>query len=180
MTQVTIWTDYQKALKRLERLTVDEPGQAIATQIQIRSQQLAEKERVFKFNGYQDPVHKGVKKKEKADKAAKTAAECKGRKSPPWSSISHLKTKSTQARESETTQWLQVKLAEGKARNHTDVQKRIVTLGASQSAKISRFKVLSTESWACCRGSVFYLHSMGGWIPPSAGGATTQTRPWNT
>lgn len=62
VTQVTIWTDSQKALKRLERLTVDEPGQAIATQIQIRSQQLAEKERVFKFNEYQDPVHKGVKK----------------------------------------------------------------------------------------------------------------------
>lgn len=42
-TQFTVWTDFQRALKRLEMPSTSEPGQAIATQIQTRAQELMRK-----------------------------------------------------------------------------------------------------------------------------------------
>ena len=126
VTQITLWTGSQKDMKRLERPAVDEPGQAVSTKIQIRSGQLADKGVGVKVRWV--PGHKGVEENEKADKAAKTAAEGKGRKTAPRSSISHLKTKSTQAQESETAQWLQVKMADRKSqkRYRTTLKKNIV------------------------------------------------------
>ena len=78
VTQVTLWTDSQKDLKRLQQPTADEPGQAISTELQIKSGQLAEKGVGVKAQWV--PGHKAVEENEKADKAAKTAAEGRAEK----------------------------------------------------------------------------------------------------
>lgn len=78
MTQVTVRRDSQKALKRLEKPTTSEPGQAIALQIQLRTQELARKRTRVKVQWI--PGHKGPEENEKADEAANAAAEGRGRK----------------------------------------------------------------------------------------------------
>lgn len=47
--------------------------------------------------------------------AAKVAAGGKGGKTALWSSLHHLRVKSTKAQESEADLWLQIKMAEGKS-----------------------------------------------------------------
>lgn len=114
---ITVFSDSQAAIKQLQE-SKSNAGQALKIQIFKRAKQLHTHggELVVRWI----PGHSGIEGNEQADKAAKEAATDGRIQTARWSSLSHIKRKITEARNSEIQAWHQVRNEERerRGRNH--------------------------------------------------------------
>ena len=114
---ITVFSDSQAAIKQLQE-SKSNAGQALKIQILKRAKQpyIHGGELVVRWI----PSHSGIEGNERADKAAKEAATDGRIQTARWSSLSHIKRKITEARNSEIHSWHQVRNEERerRSRNH--------------------------------------------------------------
>ena len=111
---VTIFLDSQAVIKKIRNVDSG-AGQAIASQIHDRAQQLISKGHAVVIRWVSG--HAGVEGNEVADQAAKQAAEDGGRKTVGWSSIAHVRRKGTETLATEIKHWLQRRIDKRNARH---------------------------------------------------------------
>ena len=138
---VTIFLDSQAAIKKIRNANSG-AGQAIASQIHERTQQLIDRGHTVVIRWV--PGHAGVEGNEVADQAAKQAAEGSGRKAVGWSFIAHVRRKGTEALAAETKLWLQKRVDERNARHgrfYTPPRRKGIdhTLAKASKALTGRF-----------------------------------------
>lgn len=107
-TKIHIWADSQAAIKRLQH-TAPGAGQWLARRIIARTQQLKERDTTVEIHWV--PGQKGVEGNERADEAAKAAAEAVGVRRCPerFTSLAHIGRTVTERKWKKAQHWFQKK-----------------------------------------------------------------------
>ena len=139
--RITVYSDAQVAIKQL-RETKSKAGQALRIQIyeQARQLQAYGGEVIVRWI----PSHSGIEGNEQADKAAKEAAADSKAQVARWSSLTHVKKKITDAKNSEVCSWHQSRNEERERRSQCFYVPRLKTgihpvLGQAPKRYASRF-----------------------------------------
>lgn len=176
--RITVYSDSQLAIKQLQA-TNNKEGQALISQIATQVRQL-------RSNGGEVivqwiPSHSGIEGNERADKAAKEAAADTRTQVVRWSSLTHVKKKIIEAKNSEMYSWRQDRNETRERRNQTYYVPRLKfgvhpVLGRAPKKYASRFFQLkvghaaigvfferigvaeTAESWWCQQAEQSVLH----------------------